>query len=201
MHTRSRHDPTIGRINSTAHFDHDWRVHEFTSDFIVEDVWALPITGGRNDFQRLLKDFLGDSAHQTPDTFAVRALWSIRTRLGRLLRWDSEDSSSAQAASLRARLPGDLQSGPRGPQSAHSPFSPLYLLEDEFAAELINRTVHGVLHLSWVPDGEVFRGRMAVLVKPQGRLGHAYMAAIKPFRYLIVYPAMLRKLERRAPEL
>ena len=35
---------------------------------------------------------------------------------------------------------------------------------------------------------------MAVLVKPNGLLGDAYMAAIKPFRYLFVYPAMLREL-------
>ena len=36
---------------------------------------------------------------------------------------------------------------------------------------------------------------MTVLVKPNGLLGEAYMLAIKPFRYLIVYPAMLRRLE------
>jgi hypothetical protein len=38
---------------------------------------------------------------------------------------------------------------------------------------------------------------MAVYVKPNGRLGSAYMAAIKPFRHLIVYPQMMRELERR----
>jgi hypothetical protein len=38
---------------------------------------------------------------------------------------------------------------------------------------------------------------MAVYVKPNGLLGNAYMAAIKPFRHLIVYPQMLRAIERR----
>ena len=38
---------------------------------------------------------------------------------------------------------------------------------------------------------------MAVLVKPNGLLGTLYMAAIRPFRYLIVYPALLRAIERR----
>jgi hypothetical protein len=38
---------------------------------------------------------------------------------------------------------------------------------------------------------------LAVLVKPNGPLGDAYMAVIKPFRYLIVYPAMLREMGRR----
>jgi Protein of unknown function (DUF2867) len=33
-------------------------------------------------------------------------------------------------------------------------------------------------------------------VKPNGLFGKAYMAAIKPFRYLLVYPALMRRLER-----
>ena len=37
---------------------------------------------------------------------------------------------------------------------------------------------------------------MAVLVKRNGLLGAAYMAAITPVRYLLVYPAMMRELER-----
>jgi hypothetical protein len=37
---------------------------------------------------------------------------------------------------------------------------------------------------------------MAVLVKPNGLLGAAYMAAIKPFRLLIVYPALMARIER-----
>jgi hypothetical protein len=57
--------------------------------------------------------------------------------------------------------------------------------------------MHGVIHIGWVPDGTGgFRGQMAILVKPNGLLGTAYMAAIKPFRYLIVYPALLRQWER-----
>jgi hypothetical protein len=78
------------------------------------------------------------------------------------------------------------------------PFTPLYLLDDEWAAEIANRTMHGVMHLGWVPDGAGgYRGQMAVLVKPNGLRGEAYMAAIKPFRHLLVYPRMLRDIERR----
>ena len=38
---------------------------------------------------------------------------------------------------------------------------------------------------------------MAVLVKPNGLFGTAYMATIKPLRYLIVYPALIRGIQRR----
>jgi Protein of unknown function (DUF2867) len=57
--------------------------------------------------------------------------------------------------------------------------------------------MHGVMHLGWVPDGTGgYRGQMAVLVKPNGLLGAVYMAAIRPFRHLIVYPLMTREAER-----
>ena len=37
---------------------------------------------------------------------------------------------------------------------------------------------------------------MAVLVRPNGVLGPAYLAAIAPFRHLIVYPLMMRDIGR-----
>ena len=81
--------------------------------------------------------------------------------------------------------------------SAESPFRPVYLTDDEAALEIANETMHGVLHLGWVPDGNGgYRGQMAVLVKPNGLLGRAYMAAIAPFRYALVYPLMLRAIGR-----
>lgn len=58
--------------------------------------------------------------------------------------------------------------------------------------------MHAVLHLSWVPNGAGgYHGQMAVLVKPNGLFGTAYMAAITPFRHLIVYPALMRTIRQR----
>jgi hypothetical protein len=54
--------------------------------------------------------------------------------------------------------------------------------------------VHGVLHIGAVDDADgSFRAQMAVLVKPNGLLGDAYMAAIRPFRHWIVYPALMQQ--------
>jgi hypothetical protein len=53
------------------------------------------------------------------------------------------------------------------------------------------------MHVGWVPDDAGgYRGQMAVLVKPNGLFGTAYMAAIRPFRHLIVYPPAMRQTER-----
>ncbi len=101
------------------------------------------------------------------------------------------------APSLRERVPADLRAAP-APAPGPAAFTPLYELPDEWAGELVNRTMHGVLHLGWVSDGAGgHRGQMAVLVRPEGRLGALYMAAIRPFRHRLVYPGLLRTIERR----
>ncbi len=122
----------------------------------------------------------------------------IRAKIGGMLGWDGPDAGlRSRVRPLRERLPGDLRSAP-GPDFAALPFTPLYLLGDEFAAEIANRTVYAVMHLGWVPDDSGgYRGQLAVLVKPNGVLGAGYMAAIRPFRNLIVYPRMMRDLGKR----
>jgi hypothetical protein len=68
---------------------------------------------------------------------------------------------------------------------------------DEWASELANRTVHAVMHLSWVPDDAGgYRGQMAVLVKPNGLFGWLHMAVIASFRHLFVYPPLMRDFAR-----
>lgn len=186
------------RLPNTAHTSRPWRIHEFTGDFRVEDVWALPTPGGPGDFPLLVRKFFAeDDSHG--DSRAARALWAIRWKLGQVLGWDGPDAGlGSRVPTLRDRLPEDLRDAPPGPDLHRLPFSPLYLLGDEFAAEIANRTMHGVLHLGWVPDGTGrYRGQMAVLVRRNGQLGAAYMAAIRPFRHLLVYPQLLRDIERQ----
>ena len=185
------------RLPNTAHTSRPWRIHELTPDFALEDVWALPTPGGRDDFH-LLVERIAAADPSRESSAAARLLWAVRWKLGALFGWDDPDSGiGSRVPSLRERLPADLRDGPSGPNPDSVPFSALYLLDEEWAAEIANRTVHGVLHLGWVEDGNGgYRGQMAVLVKPNGVLGRAYMAAIKPFRHLVVYPAMLRRIGR-----
>ena len=185
------------KLPNSAHTSRPWRIHELTPDFRVEDVWELPTPGGPDDFPRLVRGMTaGDPSRES--SRAARTLFAIRWKIGELLGWDDEDTGlDSRVPTLRERLPADLRDAPSGPKFDSLPFSSLYMLDDEFAGEIANRTMHGVIHLGWVPDGKGgYRGQMAVLVKPNGLLGNAYMAAIKPFRLLIVYPALMRRLER-----
>lgn len=182
-----------------AHFDRPWRIHEFTTDFRLEDVWELATPGGPDDFPLVLDVIRNLDLAGGRGSTATRALIAIRWKLGELFGWDRHDEGlGARVETLRDRLPDDLRATPVDALDADgSPFVPLYVLDDEYAAEIANRTVHGVVHLGWVPDGAgTYHAQMAVLVKPNGLLGRAYLALIRPFRHLLVYPALQRSIAR-----
>jgi hypothetical protein len=186
------------KLPNTAHTSRPWRIHELTRDFRLEDVWALPTPGGRGDLPRLVRQIASMDPSESSSR-AARMLWAIRWKVGELLGWDRPDGGHEwKRPTLRDRLPVDLRAGPSGPpDSEMAPFTSVYLLENEWAAEIVNRTVHGVMHIGWVPDRTGrYRGEMAVLVKPNGLLGAVYMAAIRPFRHLIVYPPLMRRIEQ-----
>jgi hypothetical protein len=185
------------KLPKSAHTSQPWRIHEVAPDFRLEDVWALPTPGGPDDFPRLVRQIAAGNTSSNP-SWAARTLFTIRWKLGELLGWDAPGSGvGSRVPTLRDRLPPDLRNAPAGPEFDTLPFSSVYLTDDEWAAETANRTVHGVMHMGWVPDGAGgYRGQMAVLVKPNGLFGTAYMKAIAPFRHLIVYPPLMRDIGR-----
>jgi hypothetical protein len=188
------------RLSNDEHESRRWRIREIAPDFTLEDAWALPAHGRAEDFDALLELMTsGDPASDA--SAATRLLWCVRWQLGRLLGWDDAASKlpipGTQETSLAERLPDDLRDTVADVNFASLPFAPLYRTDGEFAAEISNQTVHGVLHLSWVDTGQgEYEGRMAVYVKPRGLLGKGYMALIRPFRHAIVYPALMRQIER-----
>jgi hypothetical protein len=199
------------RIANEMHTSRPWRIHAIVEDFTLEDVWALPVHGTAADFDRALQ-LMTTSDPEQGLSGAAGLLWKLRDRLGSLFGLGTVSDAVAgdpdgpgaraipgtDATSLVSRLPADLVGTAAGVDFSSLPFSPLYRTDDEFAAELSNATVHAVMHLSWIPEGDDrYAGRMAVYVRPRGLFGRVYMAFIKPFRYAIVYPAMMRLIERR----
>jgi uncharacterized protein DUF2867 len=191
------------RLPNAAHESRPWRIRDLAPDFRLEDVWALPVHGSADDFQTLL-EVMASLDPAEGESRATRALFSIRWRVGELFGWDDAPRPLTiphdGQTTLSARLPEDLRNTATGldlRSTTARRFTPLYRTDVEWAAELSNRTVHAVMHLAWVDQGEGrYEGQMAVYVKPRGRLGAAYMAAIAPFRHRVVYPALMRQIER-----
>jgi len=194
------------RLPNSAHEAHPWVIAQIAPDFTLLDVWALPVRGGPDDWDSAL-ELLASFDPDTVECAASRALFWLRFRLGAWFGWDDPAKKrpipGRTETTLSARLPDHLRGSAKSRvignsmQRAAGGFTPLYRTDDEWAAEISNATVHGVLHLAWVEQsGGHSRAQMGVYVKPRGRLGEIYLMLITPFRHLIVYPALMRQLGR-----
>jgi len=88
----------------------------------------------------------------------------------------------------RSLVPMGVREGPNGL------FRVVYQFENEKLVELINRTAHAAALSALVETANSYRFYFAVYVRSVGRLTPFYMAAIDPFRKLIVYPSLLRSV-------
>jgi len=126
----------------------------------------------------------------------VRALFGLRFRIGALFGWD-HGRPAWDAESYANRLsPEDRARSlvPPGTRDGH--FRILYRFEDEQLSELRNATVHAFASLSIRPAPGGYLAYLAVFVRPVHGLTRLYMGAIAPFRRLLVYPAIIRKMQR-----
>ena len=188
------------RVPNSEHASHAWRIDDIAPDFRLEDVWALPVQGGAEDFAIFLKGMAAFDPTNAP-SWATRLLFDIRERLGEVLGWDDAARHlpipGCTETTLSVRVPNDLRRTASSVTFDELPLTPLYLTDNEFAAELSNQTVHGVIHLAWVARGKGrYQAHMGIYVKPRGLLGEGYMALIRPFRYWVVYPALMRQIEQ-----
>ena len=188
------------RLPNAEHATHPWVIAQIAPDFELIDAWALPAQGGRDGFDALLEIMAAvDGANA--ESALTRALFRVRYQLGAWFGWDDAARQlpipGCTETTLSQRLPVNLRGSATGLDLSPAGFTPLYRTRNEWAAELSNGTVHAVLHLAWVEQGkDRHRGQMGVYVKPRGKLGATYMALIRPFRHLIVYPALIRQIGR-----
>jgi hypothetical protein len=192
------------RLPNSAHEAHPWVIAQIAPDFSLLDAWAVPAQGGPDDFDSFL-EVMASFDPADAESVLSRALFSLRLRLGAWLGLDDATKErpipGCTETTLSARLPAGLRGSATGPvvsdTTQQAGFVPLYRTDDEWAAEVSNATVHGVVQLAWVEQEQGrFRGQMGVYVKPRGKLGEAYLMFIEPFRHFIVYPALMRQIGR-----
>lgn len=185
------------RLPPAHHAALPWRIAEIAPDFELIDAWALPVTARADELGELETLFSRIDPTGEGGSRASAWLFALRRRLGDWFGWDRDRHTlpipGCRETSLRERLPAELRGAPSDPPGSR--FRLVYRTPTEWAREVSNNTVHAVLHVGWVPqpDGD-YRAQLGVYVKPRGRFGPMYMAAIAPFRHHVVYPAMLRQI-------
>ena len=171
------------------------RVHALLHDVPLEDAWAIPLSGGGAG--RTVRDLravmVAGRAAAPP---VVRGLFQLRGRLGAMFGWDHQ-RPAWNAESYAERLSAaDRARSLIAPGTPDGNFRILYRFEDEQLSELRNATVHAFASLSIRPTPGGYLAYLGVFVQPVHRFTRLYMRAIAPFRRLVVYPAIIRKVQR-----
>jgi hypothetical protein len=169
------------------------RVHAFLAGVPLHDVWAVDLPRVRPSIT--LAQFLrraGPLFRRPPH--AVQALLSLRFFVGNLFGWDQPPPDSL-SESFAQRLTDDDRA--RSIVPAGTPdglFRIVYRFENEQLVEIINRTAHAAALSALVETASGYRFYFVVYVREVSPLTPLYMAAIDPFRKLLVYPALLRSI-------
>ena len=188
------------RVSTREFRARDLRVHEILRDVPLEDVWALRLRGGgAGRTVEELRAVFADAMRAAPAP--VQALFRLRTALGRCFGWD-RSRREWEAETYARRLGAGGRATPAAPATIDASGTPdgrltvVYRDDAELLSELRNATVHGFLSLSMRPAPGGYLGYLAVFVRPVSRFTWAYMTAIAPFRRFVVYPALVRGVER-----
>ncbi len=188
------------KIKEEEHFKNTWIVQALLTDFEVEDVWQFPVTLEKQHNISLFQGQLFEAMEQLSQKGLVGLLFKLRFFLGEIFGWDTTNPTTnniLKKGSIRERYAQVYHLKKEDlPTIGTAEFEPVYVLPNESLAEIKNETVHAGLHLAKVPFKEAYTVQMTVYVKPKGNLGKFYMALIKPFRLAIVYPAMMRMVEK-----
>ena len=171
------------------------RVHALLHDVPLEDVWAIRLPGGGAG--RTIQDVRAVMvAGLEAAPAVVRGLFRLRWRIGALFGWDHR-RPAWNAGSYAERLsPVDRARSLVAPGTPDGNFRILYRFEDEQLSELRNATVHAFASLSIRQTPGGYLAYLGVFVQPVQRLTRLYMAAITPFRRLVVYPGIIRTMQR-----
>ena len=173
------------------------RVHQFLAAVPLHDVWAVDLPGLWTGIT--LDQFLR-AANEQLFTLSplVQGFVELRLFLGRIFGWDRPRTLVQSAPTFADRLtdadrarsltPAGVREGPDGL------FRVIYQFENEKLVELINRTVHAAALSALVETANGYRFYFAVYVRKVGWLTPLYMAAIDPFRKLIIYPGLMHSV-------
>lgn len=171
------------------------RVHDFLADVPLHDVWAVDLPRVRPGIT--LDEFVrGGGALPLKPSPSVRALLGIRFFVGRLLGWDRERDATPRETFAARLTAADRARSLAPPGGREGLFRMVYRFENEQLLEIRNRTAHAAAVSALVEGGTAYRFYFGVYVRPVGRLTPIYMALIDPFRAWIVYPSLLRSIQK-----
>ena len=172
--------------------------HRFLAGVPMTSLYRLDLPGGPTGMTVLeIKEAVGFNTEELEAGVISKSLFWLRGLIGRVLGWDNDDELT-ESFSFLPRLSADEIGRSRiEPGTREGISRVLYCFENEFVAEIINRTVH----CFWVmAKEETYHGYdlyMAVYVRRLNWFTPIYMTLVTPMLKWIIYPALNRSVENK----
>jgi hypothetical protein len=170
------------------------RAHSLLAELPVHDVWAVDLPGGgpRRSIEDLRSVLAVESlAASNP---ALRLLFGLRSRFGRVFGWDTVPPRGDEESVLRRLTAAEREASLVSPGTREGPFTVVFVSPREAISEIRNATVHAASVFALLEQGSGHRLYWAIHVRPVGRITAWYMRLIDPFRRFLIYPAVLRHI-------
>ncbi len=200
-------------INKETHLARSWKVNEIANDFILWDVWEIPIVANNSrteNFQSFYGIAFETFKKMQTKTTLVGILFTLRFWISKIFPLDRNINTlqiqCCNETTVKIRLSSqDLEKSKAGKairvNNIDLEFRPVYLFEDESMHELSNDTVHGLIHVGWIKKNDnYYTATLAIYVIPRGIYGKIYLKLIEPFRRHIVYPVIMKAIKEQWQE-
>jgi hypothetical protein len=180
------------RVSPEEYLGLELRAHALLRDVPLYDVSVVDLADGGD--RRTLADVLQLKSSAAPSAIES-VLYRVRSWLGRAFGWDRvhirpEDSLLSRLSETDRR---DSEIAPGTPDGA---FQVLYRFPREQLSETRNATVQGYVCVALARTSPGYRLYWAVYVLPVSWVTRPYLLAIEPFRRFLLYPAMLKRIQR-----
>ena len=171
--------------------------HDLLAGVPVHSLHKVVLPGGRSGMTvREINELTGFNSEKTEVGFVSEALFWMRGFIGRILGWDNDKELIESVSYLPRLTAGQREKSLIEPGKAEGISRVLYCFENEFLAEIINRTVHcfWLAASEKTEDGYVLY--MVVYVRRLNWFTPVYMALVGPVLKWIIYPSIEKSIVR-----
>lgn len=171
--------------------------HDFLTGVPMTSLYRLNLPGGPSGMTVLdIKESIGFNTEELEAGFITKSLFWVRGLIGGVFGWD-EDEELTASVSFVARLTDEERGRSRiEPGKKEGISRVLYCFENEFAAEIINRTVHCFWVMAKEQTANGYTLYTAVYVRKLNWFTPIYMALVTPMLKWIIYPALNKSVIR-----
>jgi Protein of unknown function (DUF2867) len=175
------------------------RVHSFLAGIPLRTLEHMELPGGPEgmtlpEIKAIVENESDDGFEAGPVT---GALFWLRGLIGRILHWDDVVELVESVTYLPRLTEEDRTRSLIAPGKVEGISRVLYCFENEFLAEIINRTAHCFWVMASERTEKGYALYLAVYVKKLNWFTPIYMALITPMLKWVIYPSMFKGLRRR----